>query len=131
MGTASRVLNGSPHVSEATRGRVLDAITQLNYRQTRGGSLRPKARRQVGLLLPFIEQPATCQRLRALVRRLHPHGFDVVVMDVDSPLRARERIYELARDPQHVWDVLEDGARRARAIAAQTIAEVKEAVGLP
>ena len=99
VGTASRVLNGSPHVTEATKARVLAAIKELNYRQTRGGTARPKPRRQIGVLLPFIEQPATYQRLQALVRRLQPHGFDVLVMDVDSPLRARERIYELPRHP--------------------------------
>jgi tryptophanyl-tRNA synthetase len=43
----------------------------------------------------------------------------------------RERRAVLAANPQHVWDVLHEGARRASAIAAQTIAEVKEAVGLP
>lgn len=98
VGTASRVLNGSPHVTEATKARVLAAIKELDYRQTRGGAVRPKPRRQAGVLVPFIEQPATYQRLQALVRRLQPHGFDVVVMHVDSPLRARERIYELPRD---------------------------------
>jgi hypothetical protein len=36
----------------------------------------------------------------------------------------------LAKDPQHVWDVLHDGARRANTIAAETIAEVKAAAGL-
>ena len=46
-----------------------------------------------------------------------------------EPFRARRA--ELARDPQHVWDVLHDGAKRAGAIAEQTLAEVKEAVGLP
>ncbi len=43
----------------------------------------------------------------------------------------RERRAELAANPDHVWDVLREGARRASAIAAQTIAEVKAAVGLP
>ncbi len=43
----------------------------------------------------------------------------------------RERRAELARNPDHVWDVLHDGARRAQLIAADTIREVKEAVGLP
>ena len=99
VGTASRVLNDSPHVTESTKARVLAAIKELNYRQTRGGTVRPKPRRQIGVLLPFIEQPATYQRLQALVRRLQPHGFDVLVMHVDSPLRARERIYELPRHP--------------------------------
>ena len=43
----------------------------------------------------------------------------------------RERRAKLSRDPNHVWDVLADGARRASEIADRTLAEVKEAVGLP
>jgi tryptophanyl-tRNA synthetase len=43
----------------------------------------------------------------------------------------RERRAQLADDPDYVWDVLHDGAERARAIARQVIAEVKAAVGLP
>ena len=46
-----------------------------------------------------------------------------------APLR--ERRNELAKDPDSVMDVLNDGARRAKAIASQTMREVKEAVGLP
>lgn len=43
----------------------------------------------------------------------------------------RERRAALGADPQRVWDILADGARRASAMAAQTIAEVKDAIGLP
>jgi tryptophanyl-tRNA synthetase len=43
----------------------------------------------------------------------------------------RERRAELSRDPALVWDTLADGATRARAIAAQTMAEVRKRVGLP
>ncbi|MGQ9502514.1 MAG: tryptophan--tRNA ligase [Anaerolineae bacterium] len=43
----------------------------------------------------------------------------------------RERRARLAQDPNYVWDVLQEGARRAEVIASQVIAEVKEAVGLP
>lgn len=46
-----------------------------------------------------------------------------------EPFRAQRA--ELARDPQQVWDILSDGAQRARNIAEQTLAEVKDAVGLP
>jgi tryptophanyl-tRNA synthetase len=46
-----------------------------------------------------------------------------------APFRARRA--EFAEDPDYVWDVLADGADRARVIARQTIAEVKEAIGLP
>ena len=43
----------------------------------------------------------------------------------------RERRTEFAAEPDLVWDILADGARRASAIAAETIAEAKAAIGLP
>jgi tryptophanyl-tRNA synthetase len=43
----------------------------------------------------------------------------------------RQRRAEFAADPNYVWDVLADGARRASAIADEVLGEVKSAVGLP
>ncbi len=43
----------------------------------------------------------------------------------------RERRAALAAEPERVWDILADGARRASFIATETMAEVKAAVGLP
>ena len=43
----------------------------------------------------------------------------------------RERRAELDKTPDFVWDVLHDGGKRAREIASQTIAEVREAIQLP
>ncbi len=46
-----------------------------------------------------------------------------------APLR--ERRAKLAADPKLVWDILEDGASRARGVADETMAEVRARVGLP
>lgn len=46
-----------------------------------------------------------------------------------EPFRAKRAGF--AAKPGEVWDLLEDGAKRARVIASQTMAEVREAVGLP
>jgi tryptophanyl-tRNA synthetase len=43
----------------------------------------------------------------------------------------RERRAELASDPDLVWRILADGADRARAVAQETIAEVRSRVELP
>jgi tryptophanyl-tRNA synthetase len=43
----------------------------------------------------------------------------------------RERRAELAKAPNRVWEILDDGQKRASAIARQTIREAKEAIGLP
>jgi tryptophanyl-tRNA synthetase len=46
-----------------------------------------------------------------------------------EPFRARRA--EIGSQPQHVWDVLDDGARRAGAIAEKTMQDVRAAIGLP
>jgi tryptophanyl-tRNA synthetase len=46
-----------------------------------------------------------------------------------APFRARRA--EFGADPDYVWDVLAEGARRAGTIADQVLGEVKAAVGLP
>ena len=43
----------------------------------------------------------------------------------------REKRAEFEQDPDYVWDVLKDGADRARVIAQDTLAQVKDAIGLP
>ncbi|MBN2084815.1 MAG: tryptophan--tRNA ligase [Anaerolineales bacterium] len=43
----------------------------------------------------------------------------------------REKRAELAKNPDYVWDVLADGAKRARVLADQTMDEVRAALGLP
>jgi len=45
-----------------------------------------------------------------------------------EPFRARRE--ELNQNPDHIWDVLHDGAQRARTIAEQTMSEVRDAIGL-
>ena len=43
----------------------------------------------------------------------------------------RERRDALAQNPGAIWDVLHDGAKRARTIAEETMVEVRAAIGLP
>ena len=46
-----------------------------------------------------------------------------------EPFRAKRA--EIAQNPDTVWDVLHDGAKRARVIAEGVMEEVREAIGLP
>lgn len=43
----------------------------------------------------------------------------------------REKRASLDKNPDEVWDILEDGRKRASAIAKQTMREVRQAIGLP
>jgi len=51
------------------------------------------------------------------------------VNDYFAPIRARRE--ELSANPEAVDDILIDGARRARVIASEVLADVKDAIGLP
>src|SRR3954468_23838860 len=53
--TVSRVLNGKPGVSEATRDAVLTALDVLGYE--RPTQLRGERARLVGLVLPELQNP--------------------------------------------------------------------------
>lgn len=46
-----------------------------------------------------------------------------------EPFRARRT--EIDRNPHQVWDILEDGALRARVIAEETMSAVRAAIGMP
>ncbi len=98
LGTVSRVLNGSPKVSDGTRARVLDAIEILGYRPNplaRGLSL---GRCQtVGVVVPFFTQASAIERLRGIVAVLDESRYDLVLFNVESPVHRDEHLGALTR----------------------------------
>ena len=99
IGTVSRVLSGSPHVSPRTRAKVLESVEALGYQRTPRRAEPHRSTGLVGVLVPFFDEPSTYERLRGIVSRLQPHGFEVVLFNVDSPDSARTRIMEVPRHP--------------------------------
>jgi DNA-binding LacI/PurR family transcriptional regulator len=93
VGTVSRVLNGSPAVSESTRRRVLDSIAALDYRPNPVARALSTGRTMaVGVVAPFFTQPSVVERLRGAARALSAAGYQVVLFDVETPEQARERL---------------------------------------
>jgi tryptophanyl-tRNA synthetase len=58
---------------------------------------------------------------------LKPAVADAVIAEL-GPVRARRE--ELLTHPEQVWEVLDEGARRARAVAQETMVEVRRKMGL-
>ena len=50
------------------------------------------------------------------------------LMRILTPMQARRKKYE--ENPRLAWDILESGSERARKVAAETMAEVREAMGM-
>lgn len=85
VGTASRVINGSPQVSETTRERVQAAITSLNFVPN------PAARRlsmgktlTIAVIVPWFTRPAEVGRLRGVENVLAESEYDLVLYNVET-----------------------------------------------
>ena len=75
--TVSRVLNGKPGVSEATRERVLTALDVLGYE--RPVKLRGERARLVGLVLPELQNPIFPALAEVLGAHLAQQGLTPVL----------------------------------------------------
>jgi DNA-binding LacI/PurR family transcriptional regulator len=98
LGTVSRVINDSPLVSEATRQRVRQTITELNYVPN------PTARRlslgrtmTVAAIAPFFTRPSITERLRGIENSLTESEYDLIIFNVETVARRDELIRDLPR----------------------------------
>lgn len=98
LGTVSRVINNSPHVSETTRIRVLDTIRSLQYFPN------PTARRlslgktlTVAVMAPFFTRPAFIERLRGIESSLVESEYDLILFNIETVKRRDECMRDLPR----------------------------------
>src|SRR3954468_1500919 len=75
--TVSRVLNGKPGVSDATRAAVLTALDVIGYE--RPTSLRPRKARMVGLVVPELGNPIFPAVAEVVAGALAQRGFNAVL----------------------------------------------------
>ncbi|MGQ9572397.1 MAG: tryptophan--tRNA ligase [Dehalococcoidia bacterium] len=117
---------------EETKQRVMTAVTdpQRTHRHIAG---RPEVCNVYSLhhhfnpdeLQTVYDECTTAKRGCVECKEQLAEGINRVL----APFRQRRQ--ELASGPDHVEGVLADGAARARAIARETLAEVREKMGLP
>lgn len=98
LGTVSRVLNQSPHVSPETRQRVEQAIEALDFRPSviaRRLSLGKTL--TIGAIVPFLTRPATVERLRGVEISIVGTEYDLIVFNIETPERRDHAFAEIAR----------------------------------
>ncbi|MGB9672909.1 MAG: tryptophan--tRNA ligase [Anaerolineales bacterium] len=118
---------------EETRQRVMQMMTDPQ-RQRRSDPGRP----EVCNVFSFHKVFSTPEQVEMIDRECRRAGIGcvdckkILAENLNKHLEPfRERRAELSRDPNFVWDVLQNGKERASVIARQTMAEVRTAVGLP
>jgi LacI family transcriptional regulator len=86
VGTVSRVLNDSPHVSEKTRRRVHAAIEELGFRPSFSARrLSLGSTQTVGVVAPFFTQSSVVERLRGISEVIGESAYDLTIFNVESP----------------------------------------------
>src|SRR5215204_7601751 len=112
--TVSRVLNGRPGVSEATRRSVLSALDVLGYE--RPTQLRGERARLVGLVLPELQNPIFPAFAEVVGGALAQHGFTPVLCTRTAEGVSEPDYVDMLLD-QHVSGVIFAGGNYAQAAA--------------
>lgn len=87
--TVSNVINGHPNVREATREKVLKAMTRLDYRvNVSARNLRKGRTGTIGLAVPEVNRPYYGRLAAAIVDAAAPLGLHVSI----EQTRARREI---------------------------------------
>jgi LacI family transcriptional regulator len=97
IGTVSRVLNGSDHVTPETRARVMAAVAAVGYVRSSRGNRPADQGTYIGVVIPDFGSPSSSQRLVGLVAAMKAGGVNVVVYAVSTPDEARRTLVELPR----------------------------------
>ncbi|GAA4503404.1 LacI family DNA-binding transcriptional regulator [Actinoallomurus oryzae] len=85
VATVSRVLNGSPRVSEDARAKVRAAVEALRYRPNAvARSLRTEATHTLGLVIGDILNPFFAELARAVEDEAREAGYTVVIGNADE-----------------------------------------------
>ena len=80
IGTVSRVLNNSPHISEETRQKVLAAIKELNYvPNVAGKRLSQKRSYVLAVIVPVIYHPYFAKLIEELELAADERGYSILV----------------------------------------------------
>jgi DNA-binding LacI/PurR family transcriptional regulator len=88
--TVSNVVNDYPHVSAATRDRVLKAIAQLDYRPNLSArGLRSGKTGVIGLAIPELRQNYFAELADSIIRAAAVYELDVLI-DQTGPTRKGE-----------------------------------------
>ena len=85
VATASRALNGSAVVSDATRQRILDVVQELGFSPSRAARhLSTGQTLTVGVVVSFLTRPQAAERLRGVDAVLSDSDFDLVIYNVET-----------------------------------------------
>lgn len=117
VGTASRVVNGHPSVTEAKKRAVLKVIEELGFQPDAAAqSLRRGTNRTLGVIIPDLRNPFFAELVQRIELRAKERGYSVLFASSDEQADSEaELITNLAR--RKVEGVVLVPSNRAETIA--------------
>lgn len=117
VGTASRVVNGHPSVTEAKKRAVLKVIKELGFQPDAAAqSLRRGTNRTLGVIIPDLRNPFFAELVQRIELRAKERGYSVLFASSDEQADSEaELITNLAR--RKVEGVVLVPSNRAETIA--------------
>ena len=98
LGTVSRVINGSPLVSDATRQRVLEVVAELDFvPSTSARRLSMGKTLSFITIVPFFTRPAMIERLRGIQDTIAGSPYDLIIYNVETVAQRDAYIREIPR----------------------------------
>lgn len=91
--TVSYVVNGTQHVSDETRRRVLSAVEELEYRPSAlARSLRIQRTRTIGLILPQLSNMSYTVAAHGIEEVLQENGYSLIISESDENPKTEEKL---------------------------------------
>ncbi len=105
--TVSRTLSGRGPVSAATRERVLAAASELGYVVSSAASSLASGRtRNIGVLVPILDQWFFSRVLAGIAETLQASGYDLTLYALTADAEHRHRVFDTSLRRQRVDGVL-------------------------
>ncbi len=96
--TVSRVINGSPHVREETKAKVMQSIKALGYTPSAlARNLSTGDTHNIGFLVPDIENPFFSMILSGISKAADEYGYNIFIFNTADDAGKECRFLEAAR----------------------------------
>jgi DNA-binding LacI/PurR family transcriptional regulator len=122
--TVSRVLAGSESVNAQLRDRVLQAVSELNYRPNRiAQSLRAQKSTTIGLIIPDIQNPFYMSIVRAIEDIAYKSHYRIILCNSDEDIE-KEAYYLNHLLDENIAGVILAPAREENPLLIRQISEI-------
>lgn len=98
VSTVSRVINDSPHVSEAKRKKVLEAMEQLGYTPMQAArQMRGSGSKNIAVVIPDITNPFFAYLVNAIESTCRENDYKTMVLQTNNDKKLEEEALTLLK----------------------------------